>query len=481
MKGIAVDRRLSTPLQQQLQDALRDAILSGRLKAGERVLSSRELQTHLGLSRNTVISALSQLQAEGYLVTVRGTGTFVTDAFAIVRKGDRANAAGDGTQIVPTSAADAFAANAEMATNLQAALPFRPGIPALDLFPLPQFRRALNAASESLAVFDYPEALGDGRLREAVVRRLQQTRGIACTADQVLIAAGAQSAFELIAQVLLRKGDVVFFEEPGYPSARAVFLAAGMRLALLPVDDAGLRVEPLRQRNAKLAYTTPAHQYPTGAVLSLERRLALLDWAAAHDAWIVEDDYDSEFNYTGRPQPALYTLDNAHRVLYVGTFSKTLAPGMRVAYLVVPHALRAVFAAASHVVGGQPSPLLQRALAVLMESGHFGRHITKVRKIYDERRRFLHAEFARLRALRVNDTRTGLHFVLNFCVPADDVALAESAREAGIILPALSSYFYGRPAQRGFVVGFAATPVGDARRALVPLLPLLDAAGPLPA
>lgn len=471
-RGIVVDRNSSVPLHKQLETAIREAILSGRLKARERILSSRELRTHLGLSRNTIVTALDQLHAEGYVTYVRGVGTFVAEA---LQNRYRAPAAtSDEKPVVPTQAAADFLDAQDLAANMQGIAPFRPGIPALDLFPATQFKRAFNAHLWDAHVLDYPAPLGDARLREALAQRLQQTRGVVCTANQILIVGGSQAAFSLIARVLLKKNDGVIVEEPGYPSIRAVFLAHGARVLGSPVDEAGIDVASFARRRAALIHMTPSHQYPTGAVLALERRFAVLDWAAKQDAWIVEDDYDSEFNYTGRPQPALHGLDGGRRVLYVGTFSKVLSPALRIAYIVVPTALRAAFEAAQQVTGGQPSAILQSALATFIESGQFARHITRMRSVYDERREFTAAEISRRLGAKaqVHDSKAGLHFVVHFPKTMKDTEFSERAAEKGIIVPALSRYFQGRPTLNGIVIGYAVAAPATAKRAIAALAAL---------
>ncbi len=464
-KSIVLDRASGLPLHRQLEDALRDAILAGDLAPGERVLSSRELQTHLGLSRNTIVSALAQLQAEGHLVTLRGAGTFVADT---LHRGSIQRDPVPKADFVPTDAAASFIGAEFLAANLDRAVPFRPGIPALDLFPAKQFRQGFLAAAWTTKSLDYPPPLGEPRLREAIAKRLHQTRGVGCSPAQILVTHGAQAAFALIARVLLKKGDAVLLEEPGYPSIRAILAAENMQLLPAPVDESGLDVARFSKRRATLIHTTPSHQYPTGVILSLERRTALLDWASANESWIIEDDYDSEFNYAGIPQPALYSLDGGNRVLYVGTLSKVLSPALRLAFIVLPDSLRLAFAAAQQVTGGQPSTLIQLAVARLMESGHFGRHIRKMRKLYDQRRLAVRSELDRLLggSISIQDTKAGLHLVVHLSkhVPADRVS--ERALQAGIVIPSLSEYFMGRPFLNGLVLGFAATPIAEARVAV---------------
>jgi GntR family transcriptional regulator / MocR family aminotransferase len=463
VKGIVLDRSSPVPLHRQLESALRDAILSGTLKAGDRILASRELQTHLGLSRNTVVTALSQLQSEGYLISVRGAGTYVAE---ILEGRPRTSPDGADEETVPNARAQRLIDAAPLASNLQFSVPFRPGIPALDLFPSVLFKRSVANAEWNAPTFDYPRPFGDVRLREALTARLHQTRGISCSPGQIAVVGGAQAAFALIARVILCAGDPVAVEETGYSNVRAIFAAQRARIVPIRVDESGLDVRVLAKRRARAAHVTPSHQYPTGAVLPLERRLALLEWAAARDAWIIEDDYDSEFNYTGRVQPALHSLDGGRRTFYVGTFSKVLAPGLRIAFIVVPSALVRSFEAALTVMGSPPSTIVQQALAVFIERGHLGRHVAKMRKIYDERRRFLSGELVRAIDCTVTDTAAGLHFVAHLPPELSDEDVAARASEKGLIVPPLSGFFHRSPSGNGLVVGFAATPIPAAKAAV---------------
>lgn len=459
--GILVDRESGTPLHRQLASSLRDAIRGGRLSPRERILSSRELQTHLGLSRNTVVQALEQLHAEGYLITMRGVGTFVADfaqaqpsiAFDKPETGIR-------TSHVVTAALEIQA----LAENLHASRPFRPGVPALDCFPSDGFRRCIKVDDWQGSALDYPDPQGHEPLREIIARRLRQTRGIECSPKQIFITSGAQAAFSLILRALLNRGEAIVLENPGYSSVRAMLTARGARIIPAPVDDCGIDVSAFSRRSARLAYVTPSHQYPTGAILSLERRFALLEWAQKYASWIVEDDYDSEFNYTGRPQPALYALAQGGRVLYVGTFSKVLSPALRVAYIVVPRDLTGALRALQVVDGGAPELFVQAALARFIRDGYFGRHVAKMRKLYDERRLFVSRELSR-GGFAVRDTRAGLHFVAEAPEKVRDVEISAAAASEGLIVPALSSYCHARPVRNGLVIGYAASTLPQAKMA----------------
>lgn len=474
--GILVNRKLDVPLHRQLAAAIRDAIHNGKLKPGERLLSSRELQHHLGLSRNTVVEALDQLHAEGYLRTVRGVGTFVTDTIARTPAARRSRR----ITVAPSAAAKAYLTAAPLTDSLGPVAAFRPGVPALDLFPAGQFKRCFRAQDWSIDRLDDPDPLGFRPLREAIARRLGQTRGVACDAGQILITSGVPAALALVATVLVQPRDTAIMEDPGYPNARAVLEGKEVLAVPARVDRDGVDPTLFPRKGARLVYVTPSHQYPSGAVLSLERRLALLKWAETHDAWIVEDDYDSEFNYTGRPHPALHGLAGGRRVIYFGTLSKALSPALRVAYLVVPPELRRAVEAAHRVSGNVQNTIVQAALARFLDDGYFARHITKMRKVYDERRRFVASSLGAAAGGRftIRDSRAGLHFIAELPSDVPDVAFSAAARRRGVIVPPFSRYFWGngRP-ENGIVVGFAATPPAKARAAVAALASLVRPKG----
>jgi len=304
-------------------------------------------------------------------------------------------------------------------------------------------------------------------LRAAIAVRLAQTRGIVVPAGDIFITNGAQAAIDLIVAALLEPGDRALVEDPGYFNVCAILRASGIEPLGVGVDDQGICVERFGRRSARLTYLTPSHQYPTGAVLSLERRVALLEWAERTQAWIVEDDYDSEFNYRGRTQPALRALGADGRVIYLGTFSKTLTPALRIAYIVVPTALKPIFAAMQIVRGAAPNTLVQAALARFMSRGYFSRHVTNMRKIYDERRRFVLDAFSERfgESIRIDDSRAGLHFVAH--IPSgDDRAMSAAAAKHGIVVPALSSYAVERSDLCGLLIGFAAAAPAKVRGAV---------------
>ncbi|MDB5072536.1 MAG: GntR family transcriptional regulator, partial [Candidatus Eremiobacteraeota bacterium] len=335
---------------------------------------------------------------------------------------------------------------------------FRPGVPDLALFPDAVWRRVANRWLDSAETRGYGDPRGYRPLREAIATHLRQTRGVTLGADNVIVVEGTRAALALIADVLLDPGDTIAVEDPGYAAMRDAASAAGAINVPVPLDDEGFDVARAPS-HARVAYVTPSHQYPTGVVMGLRRRLDLLDWARAAGAYVVEDDYDAEFRYDGPPLPALQGLDSA-RVLYVGTFSKTLAPGLRVGWIVVPDALADAFGAARAIASGGPSFPLQAALAAFVAEGHFALHVRRAAQRYRERRDALVGALERRLggAVRVQGAATGLHVVARF--DGDDVAVAADAAKHDVVAPALSRYALDGHGPTGLVLGFAA---GDPR------------------
>lgn len=451
-RGIVLDLESEMPLHRQLTTVFRDAILTGKLQPGERVLSSRELCGYFGISRNTALNALGQLQAEGYLVTVPGSGTFVAGVAAQATHGNEYR---------------------EPDEILTGAVPFRPGLPDHDCFPVALFKRSLCTLDWTQGLRDDPRSWTDDRLRTAIVQRLHQTRGVDCSPEQVFIVPSTLYAVSLAGRALLNPGDGAVIEEPGCPAVRSALLALGARLVPVAVDDEGIDVDAVTQHRAALAVIAPSHQYPTGAPLSLERRFALLEWASQCRAWILENDYDGDFNYTHRQQPALQVLDEGRRVLYLGTFSKVLSPSIRIAYLIAPRALCPALKSAHQATAGYANPIMQAALAAFMERGHFARHVAKMRTIYDERRRFLSSALTGA-GLQVRDWGAGLHFTADVPEPLEDRQVSARALERGISVPPLSTCFHGRSTMNGLIFGFAATPIPAAKTAVGALMEALS-------
>ncbi|MEZ4862177.1 MAG: PLP-dependent aminotransferase family protein [Caldilineaceae bacterium] len=466
LAAIMPDPASKQSLYHQLYHALRLAILDGRLGRGARLPSTRELSATLGVARNTVMTAFDQLLAEGYLESRVGDGTYVSpslpDELLHVRPPDR-------FPPQPLPATEQLSARYRAITSapmggysdVQIPRAFGTGIPALDAFPYALWARlvARQWRAPQPQLLTYGDAAGYRPLRDAITEYLGTARGVRCTADQVLITAGSQHALDLVAQVLLDPGDTVWFEDPGYRGARAALLGSGAQLHPVPVDHEGLSVAHGLSTcpTARMAYVTPSHQYPTGVTMSLARRLALLEWAQESNAWILEDDYDSEYRYLGRPLSSLQGLDKANRVLYIGTFSKVLYPGLRLGYLVTPPALTAPFTRALQLAHRHLSVFDQAVLADFINEGHFARHIRRMRALYAERQdcfvRTLQQELGDY--LTVDCAEAGLHLVAWLSPNLVDHAVAQAARQQGVEVAPISAYTMQSPVRAGLVLGYA--------------------------
>jgi GntR family transcriptional regulator/MocR family aminotransferase len=465
---IVLDRSVSGPLHLQIATRLRAAITAGMLAPGARLPSARSLAGQLGVARGTVDAGYAVLIGEGVVVPRGSGGTIVSPELA-------ARASPPVQRRMPFAARRAEAPSAP--------LPFRMGLPALDAFPRKLWtsltvRAARGLGAEALGL---PDPAGWRPLREAIAAYLGVSRGILCTPDQVLVTAGFQGALALVTRVLLRPGDPVWVEDPGYILARQALEAAGATLVPVRVDREGLRVAAgmVAAPRAKLAVVTPTHQCPLGVALSLPRRLALLGWAAESSAWVLEDDYDSEFRYTGHPLPALKSLDRGGRVLYAGSFSKVLFPGLRLGYLVVPDELAEAFARASRLGSFGLPPLEQRVAAAFMADGHFARHLRRMRGLYAVRRRALAealtAAFGDAVALEL--AAGGMHLLARFPGAADDGTLARRAAAAGLAPTALSSLAMAHDCGQGLLLSFTNVPEGDAEALTRRLRTAIEAVG----
>jgi GntR family transcriptional regulator/MocR family aminotransferase len=460
---IELDAESSVPLHRQLYDALRAAIVEGRVMPGTRLPSTRALAEDLGVSRSTITSSFAQLHSEGYLQATTGSGTFVCNDLpddlpsAHTRRGARA----DGASIrLSTYGALLAEAGPLEPPRVAGTIDFRDGRPAFDHFPFDEWRRCISAAAKREGAWlDYrPDPAGHPPLREAIAEYLGRARAVLCSADDVVIVSGSQQAIDIVARVLIEPGDVVALEEPGYLGAQRTFAANGADLRAIPVDADGIRVDLLAPQaaGARLVYVTPSHQFPLGVVLSSERRRQLLAWAEEAGAVIVEDDYDSAYRYEGRPIPALFGLDRSERVVYVGTFSKTMFPALRVGYVVVPPALREVVFAAKAFSDRQSPILEQRALATFITDGGFERHLRRMRILYRARRAAL---LAALRYYIGDDVevigdRAGMHLVARLPV-GDSRAFAARALQAGVVLMSTEAHHLHASVPGEFIFGFA--------------------------
>jgi GntR family transcriptional regulator / MocR family aminotransferase len=464
--SLGVGRQEGRP-SRWLAEALRSAIMEGRLARGARLPSSRDLARQYGLARGTAVGVFEHLRSEGYVVSKVGAGTFVSNSLPDQRPLASRNRITHGRRRTPVGLS---ARGRQMGRTCfpsepvaQISVPFRAYQPDLDAFPLNLWSR-LAARRQRLARRDLL-GVGDPRgyrpLREAVAAYLGSARGVTCDADQTLIVSSVQQALDLSARLLLDPGEPAWIEDPAYPGARLVLEAAGVKLVPVPVDADGIDVAAGRRRcpQARLAYVTPAHQVPLGSRLSLERRFALLEWAYSQGSWIFEDDYDSEFRYDGPPFTALKGLDSEGAVLYSGSFSKMLFPALRLAYLVVPPALVEGFAAARSLVDRFPPILAQAVLFDFISEGHFARHLRAMRELYGSRLAVLRGGIRKLSGmLELAPESAGLEIVGWLPPEIDDRVAAAAAARQGVEVRALSQYAVKRPAPSALVLGFAAVP-----------------------
>ncbi|WP_372874225.1 PLP-dependent aminotransferase family protein [Pseudomonas sp.] len=453
--GFRLDPRQG--LARQLYQALCERILDGRMASRMRLPASRELAEALGVSRNTVVRAYDQLYAEGYIDGRIGDGTYVAEL-----GGGMPAAMPPTAQVqIPQPLRARLQAHGPSASHEGPPRAFRLGLPALDLFPFEVWSRlqAQFWRAPALECLGYGDAAGDPRLREMIAAYLRNGRGLRCTPEQVLITSGAQQAISLCAQLLLQAGDGVVLENPCYRSAAQTFAVAGARLHGIAVDQDGLDTSQLAGlSDCRLAYVTPSHQYPSGVTLSLARRLELLEWAEREQAWIVEDDYDGEYRYSGTPLAPLASLDRQGRVLYVGTFSKVIFPALRLGYLVVPPALVEPLAQLRTLSMRHSEIGTQAVLAEFIARGHFQRHIRRMRRAARLRRDALLEGWPAQAVGALPQVQAGLHVCLPLASVARERELIEQAAAVGVELSALSGYCLADPAQparAGLVLGFA--------------------------
>jgi len=469
---LPLDRNTGVPIFRQIHDGLRRAILDGRLRPGQRIPSTRALATDLGVSRLPVLSAYDQLLHEGYLVGRTGSGTFVSRNIPddLLRSPAVRRAAPAPAPRPRTSLRERAVPNQPSPTSWSLPIvPFQVGLPALDLFPHAAWAKSVarQLRAETPEQLAYSDPAGLRALRVAIAEHLRASRAVRCVADQILIVPGSQAALRIAAATLLEPNDRVAVEEPGYFGAHRALRAAGAQLVPVPVDAEGLHVATLQRRGANIraVYVTPSHQYPLGMTMSASRRFALLDWAARNDAWILEDDYDSEFRYVSRPVGALQGMDARDRVIYTGTFSKALFPAVRVGYVVVPPTLWTRFMQSRFAFDLFMPTLYQGALAEFLEEGHFARHLRRMRSAYLERRDALLRGLARHCGdlLSVSNSDAGLHVTVMLRDGIDDQDVAARLGRRGVATLALSSSYVGPTRRQGLLLGFGC---GEPRRLL---------------
>ncbi len=466
---VSLDRRQSRPLHRQLYDGYREAILDGRLRPGQRLPSTRTLANELGVSRMPVVLAFEQLVAEGYVQSRVGAGSFVSAALQASEP--RAIAAPrPGRRRLPR---EALPVNAE--PWLASWGPFRIAHPAVDEFPVEVWTRIVSRRSRALSrrQMMYSDPMGFAPLREVLAEHLRTVRSVRCTADQIMIVSGSQQALVVAGRALLAPGDAVWIEEPGFPGARDALAIAGARPIAVPVDDDGLDVAAgiARGSDVRAAYVTPSHQYPLGVIMTAPRRIQLLEWARRRGAWLIEDDYDSEYRYDNQPIASLQGLDTDRRVIYIGTFSKVLFPALRIGYLVIPPDLVARFRRIREALDNSPPPFYQAVLHDFIRDGHLARHLRRMRAIYAERRRVLVAALERELGdgVRVAGDLAGMHVVVLLPPGTRDREIALGALHRGLSVVPLSSCYAGPGARPGLVLGYGTTrtsEIADAVRRL---------------
>ena len=474
----------SGQLQHQIYSGIRRAILDGILLPGSRLPSSRAMAVDLGVSRTTTVLAYDQLLAEGYLAGRRGSGTYVAHQLpGDLLRTRTPRPALSLTHAGVSNRGAALAATPPAARRVgDTPRPFRLGVPPVDMFPLRLWSRLVSRRVRALtpAQLDYGEAAGMRRLREAIADHVRSSRGALCEADDIIIVAGAQRGIEMVCRLLLDPGDEAWLEEPGYTGMRSALVSVGARIVPVPVDGEGLDVEAGARLGgkARLAYVTPSHQFPLGVPMSLPRRLALLKWASAARAWVIEDDYDSEFRFGSRAIPSLHGLDVDGRVLYVGSFSKTLFPALRLGFVIVPPELQERMLSVRRTTDLSPPVLEQAVLADFIAEGHFDRHLRRMRAICAERLEALIYEAERLcrGGLKIRPVGTGMHAVADLD-GVDAERVFNAAADRGIEVMPISTFFLGAPrAANALMLGFACITPEQTRSGIERLAQALDAA-----
>lgn len=467
LKSTLFQPNTNAPLYQSLYAHIRAAILSGELIRGTKLPSTRALAEELKISRNTVLNAYRQLLAEGYLEGKEGSGTFVAHVLPESLLAAPRPAAREAKAVQRRRAESPQPVFSERArAQIMAAMapadgtlprPFVPEAPALDAFPFQLWTRLVvrQARRMPLNSFSYQDSSGYRPLREAIATHVTVSRQVHCKPEQVMIVSGSQGALDLAARMLINPGDPVWLEDPGYSGARGAFLGASAHIIPVPIDTEGLVVDIGIERapDARLVYLTPSHQFPLGVTMSLPRRLGLLDWAKRANTYLIEDDYDSEFRFAARPLATLQGLDDAERVIYVGTFSKVLFPSLRIGYMILPPALIDSFLKVRRLIDIHSPMLEQAALADFILEGHFARHLRRMRTLYAERRSTL-LEAARALPLEIDSPEAGIHCIGWLPDGMDDLAVAGKAAEYKLNLTPISSFSIEPLTRNGLLLGY---------------------------
>lgn len=464
-EAIAIDRSASESQYRQLENQIREAITNGLLTAGSRVPSSRRLAGMLGVSRNTVLTAYEQLLSEGYLESETGSGTrvaqFLPEAFEYAEQSETAQATGSFEELLSTSGKMLARYASWMPEFAPIPQPFRPHLPAVKEFPSAAWNRlASEQARWSMRHLDQCDAQGYEPLRQAVAEYMGVSRGVSCSSRQVIITSGAQQGLNLVTQLLLEPQDAIWVEEPGNAPANQLLELLGFRILPVPVDQAGIDLTrvPEPQTSPKLIYVTPGGQWPLAMTMSPDRRQQLLAEAERHQSWIIEDDYNGEFRYTGRPYPTLSSLDQRGQTIYMGSFSKLLFPAIRLGFLIVPEQIAGAFLYARWLNDRFSPPLTQMVLHRFIESGQFLKHIRQMRSLYQERQTCLYETLMQELGdvIDVDLPESGMHLVVQGKTPQLDQELMAAADRANMEYHAVRMYARQPEQVPGMVLGFAA-------------------------
>jgi GntR family transcriptional regulator/MocR family aminotransferase len=466
-----------------LYTELRSAIIDGRLKSGARLPSTRNLATQYGLARGTVVAAFQQLQAEGFISSEVSAGTFVVPASeweipSPAKQGSSRQILSGATISKRTQSLIKTAFFLPASHSIGKA--FRGYEPAIDLFPVELWARiaarVYRKAPRSL--YGQGDTGGYPPLRRAIAEYVGHSRGVRCSAEQIIVTSGAQQALDLLARVLLDPGDEVWMEDPGYPGASQAFQSTGASVIPIPVDGDGIDVAAAIKSSpaACMVYVTPANQFPLGTVMSAERRVELLSWAARAGAWIIEDEYDAEYRYSGKPIASLHSLDRSESVIYVGTFTKMLFNALRIGFIVVPERLVEAFRITRSFIDRHAPTLDQAVLTEFINEGHFGHHIRKMRQLYSDRSQLLTEEANRRLSglLDVENAQSGMRTVAWIKTRITEVALTQRAKQLGLEVVPLSSYVSKYEQKPALTLGFAGCNVSEIKRGVAVLEAILS-------
>lgn len=450
-----------SPLQQQIHNQFVQWIGQGRLATGVRLPATRLLSEQLGVSRNTVVAVIEQLKAEGFVESQIGRGSFIAHDLPTLSV-ESTPSASYSEPALPSLSSFAEEISPLMARHHDKALPFTPGVPDVDQFPHPIWQKTWRLHQDRSLLLGYCDDQGYLPLRESIADYLRVSRGVHCSASQILITQGAQQAISLCAQMLLNEGDSVLHENPGYRGASSAFKVRNPNLMHVPLLDQVIDVDWILNHpeasSAKLVYTCPTHQYPMGGLLSASKRMALIQWAQENQVWIIEDDYDSEYHFLHKPIAAMQGMTENNTVIYMGSFSKVLFPSLRLGYLVLPKPLVKTFTTAKSFITGESPLIPQAVVADFIQEGHFVRHIRRMRQNYKEKWQ----DFSEKIQLHLGERvqiiaeSVGMHIVLE--IPGiDDIALRDALRKEGFGSSPLSVYYLGKAEKTGLVLGFGNT------------------------